>query len=170
VHKLDRDTSGVMVIAKNQVAFDELKSQFVGHTTKKEYVALVEGDITLWEDDALANVKTFTINAPLGRNKKEYRQSTIPSNPRGEFREAITRVELLKVGDAVTLVKLLPKTGRTHQLRAHMSSVGHPIVGDVAYGSKVKSERILLHAKSLTFVSGGKELIFETELPAEFSI
>lgn len=159
VHKLDRDTSGVMVIAKNQITFNELKSQFINHTTKKEYVAIVEGEIA---------EKNFIIDAPLGRNKKEYRQSTIPSNPRGEFREAVTAVEVLQESNGVTRVKLLPKTGRTHQLRAHMASIGHPIVGDKAYGSTMESERIMLHAQSLSFSLAGKEYHFEVQVPQEF--
>ena len=159
VHKLDRETSGIMVIAKNQRVFDELKNQFVNHETKKTYVAVVVGIIT---------EKRFTIDAPLGRNKKEYRQSTIASNPRGEFREAITDVEVIESRDSTTLVNLYPKTGRTHQLRAHMASVGHSIVGDVIYGSKIESNRIMLHAKELSFILYGKEYIFNSLIPETF--
>ena len=159
VHKLDRETSGVMVVAKNQKVFDELKEQFINHTTKKGYVAVVEGNI---------KEKNFTINAPLGRNKKDYRQSTIASNPRGEFRVAVTDVEVVELRDDTTLVNLYPKTGRTHQLRAHMASIGHPIVGDVVYGSKIDSNRIMLHAKELSFILEGKEYTFDSPLPLSF--
>ncbi|MFA5131775.1 MAG: RluA family pseudouridine synthase [Candidatus Paceibacterota bacterium] len=159
VHKLDRDTSGVMVIAKNEEIYSELKEQFRNHTTQKEYVALVEG---IMEKDS------FRINAPLGRGKKEYKQSTNPVNPRGELREAITDVEVIERRECSALVKLIPKTGRTHQLRAHMTSIGHPIVGDVAYGSTVESSRILLHAKSLRFMVNGKECRFEAGEMEEF--
>ena len=86
VHKLDRDTSGVLVIAKNEKTFDELKKQFVQHTIEKKYVTLVEGIV---QEDS------FTIDGPLGRNKKEYKQSVNPINPRGELREAITDVRVL---------------------------------------------------------------------------
>lgn len=160
VHKLDRDTSGVMVIAKNQKIFDKLKTQFRNHTIKKEYIALVEGII---------EKKLFTIDAPLGRSKKEYKQSTNPKNPRGELREAITEVETIKHNKVTTLVLLSPKTGRTHQLRAHMSSINHPIIGDKAYGSTIDSPRIMLHAYSLEFTSGGKDFKFEVEIPKEFN-
>jgi 23S rRNA pseudouridine1911/1915/1917 synthase len=160
VHKLDRDTSGVLVIAKNEKTFDELKEQFRNHTIKKVYVALVEGIVT--ED-------SFTINAPLGRNKKEYKQVANPSNPRGELREAVTDVKVLERGQSTTLVELLPKTGRTHQLRAHMTYIGHPIVGDKAYGSTVDAPRIMLHAKELSFSLQGKTLAFIADTPESFS-
>lgn len=156
VHKLDRDTSGVMVTAKNEKAFTELKNQFRNHTTKKVYVALVEG---------VLDRDTFTIDAPLGRGKKDYKQSTNPKNPRGELREAITDVEALERRKSTTLVKLTPKTGRTHQLRAHMSSIGHPIVGDKAYGSNMISPRIMLHAQELSFFLNEKEYAFNATVP-----
>lgn len=155
VHKLDRDTSGVVVVAKNQNTFNDLREQFRNHTITKSYIAVVEGNI---EKD------TFRIDAPLGRGKKDYKQSTNPINPRGELREAITDVEVVQRNNDTTLVKLTPLTGRTHQLRAHMSSIGHPIVGDIAYGSTLKSDRILLHANTIS-VSGK---IFESPTPLEF--
>jgi 23S rRNA pseudouridine1911/1915/1917 synthase len=158
VHKLDRDTSGVMVIAKNKITFDEIKNQFREHTTKKIYVALVEGII---------KESVFTIDAPLGRNKKEYKQTVKPKNPRGELRDAITEVKVIQRNDTTTLVELTPKTGRTHQLRAHMSYIGHPIMGDKAYGAKHDSERIMLHAKSLGFMLQGKEYFFEVDVEFE---
>ena len=159
VHKLDRDTSGVMVIAKNNRTLKELQEQFLSHTITKTYIALVEGAV---EEDA------FEINAPLGRNKKDYKQMVNPTNPRGELREAITSVRVLKRNKSATTVKLLPKTGRTHQLRAHMSYIGHPIVGDIAYGSTIASPRILLHAQSLSFVIHGESYTFEAEVPFTF--
>lgn len=160
VHKLDRDTSGVMVIAKNEKVFNDLRQQFRDHTTYKIYNAIVEG---LIEQD------TFVINAPLGRNKKDYKQMVNPSNPRGELREAITEVKVLSKNQTTTLVELTPKTGRTHQLRAHMSYIGHPIVGDKAYGSTIDSPRIMLHAKNLSIIVEGKSLGFEAPLPEEFN-
>jgi 23S rRNA pseudouridine1911/1915/1917 synthase len=159
VHKLDRETSGIMVIAKNQVTFDELKRKFTNQEIEKTYIALVEGVI---EKD------TFRIDAPLGRSKKEYKQSTRPENPRGPLREAITDVEVLKRNTDTTLVQLTPRTGRTHQLRAHMASLGHPIVGDFAYGSKMQSERIMLHAASLGCMVRGKKKTFDAPAPSIF--
>lgn len=159
VHKLDRETSGVIVIAKNETTFTELRKEFLAHTPTKKYIALVEGVV---EKD------NYTIDAPLGRNKKEYKQSVNPINPRGELRSAITEVKVLQRNSNTTLVELSPLTGRTHQLRAHMSHDGHPIVGDVAYGSTVKDSRIMLHAYSLSFILNGEEKTFTAETPAEF--
>lgn len=160
VHKLDRDTSGVMVIAKNQTTFDALKAQFSTHTIEKKYLALVEG--TLTKD-------VQRIDGPLGRNKKEYKQTVNPESPRGGIlREAITDVQVLSRRETITLVELTPKTGRTHQLRAHMAHIGHPIIGDKAYGSTIVSPRIMLHAQSLSFTVNSTPYTFETETPKEF--
>ncbi len=159
VHKLDRETSGVMVVAKKEEAFKELREQFINHRVEKVYVAMVEGAV---EQDV------FTIDAPLGRNKKEYKQKVNPENPRGELREAVTDVRVLARHDTTTLVELKPKTGRTHQLRAHMAYIGHPIVGDIAYGSTVKDSRIMLHAKSLNCILQGKQKTFEAVPPEIF--
>ncbi len=160
VHKLDRETSGVMVIAKNDATFSSLKKQFIEHTVKKTYTAIIEG---ILEKDS------FTIDEPLGRNKKEYKQTVNPTNPRGELRNAITEVTVLRKGNAMTEVALKPITGRTHQLRAHMSYIGHPIVGDIAYGSIVKDSRIMLHATNITIILEGVEKTFKAPLPEEFS-
>ncbi len=159
VHKLDRETSGVMVIAKNQNTFEEIGRAFLEHTTRKVYLALVEGNI---EADSLR------INAPLGRNKKSYKQVAFPENPRGELREAITDLTVILRKGTITLAKLEPLTGRTHQLRAHMTYIGHPIVGDIAYGSTVSAHRIMLHAQNLTFILDNKQHTFEAPLPKEF--
>lgn len=159
VHKLDRETSGVIVVAKTKEIFDELKEQFINHTIKKTYIAVVEGNV---------KENYFVINAPLGRNKKDYKQQVNPTNPRGELREAITDVEVIKRNVNTTLVKLIPKTGRTHQLRAHMTHIGHPIVGDIVYGSKIQSDRIMLHALNLKFKICEKDFEFEVEVPEGF--
>jgi 23S rRNA pseudouridine1911/1915/1917 synthase len=159
VHKLDRETSGVMVIAKNESTFNELKKAFLEHTTKKVYLALVEGTI---EADSLR------INAPLGRNKKSYKQVAFPANPRGELREAVTDLSVILRGNNLILLKLEPLTGRTHQLRAHMNHIHHPIVGDKAYGSTTESHRIMLHAQTLTFILDNKQYSFEAPAPKEF--
>lgn len=159
VHRLDRETSGVMVIAKNEKTFTELKEQFTSHTIEKKYIALVEGTITK---------DSQRIDEPLGRNRKEYKQSVNPTNLRGELREAVTDVHVLKRKEMMTLVELIPRTGRTHQLRAHTAHLGHPIVGDKVYGSTIASPRIMLHAKSLSFTLNGELYTFEAPTPTSF--
>lgn len=158
-HKLDRDTSGVLVVAKNRETFDEIKQQFKNQAVQKIYLTLVEGVI---EKD------TFTIDGPLGRNKKDYKQMVNPSNPRGELRSAVTDVHVLKRTNTTTLVELSPKTGRTHQLRAHMTHIGHPIIGDKAYGSTTDTPRIMLHAQKITFTLFEKDYTFESDVPQTF--
>ncbi len=160
VHKLDRDTSGVLVIAKNRTSFSHLKEHFTSHTIAKTYIAIVEG---VFENT------TFTINAPLGRNKKDYKQSMNPINPRGKPLEAITHVRVIESNGDFSCVELTPITGRTHQLRAHMSGSGHPIVGDIAYGSTQKADRIMLHASSLTIQGKSGVQTFTVPLPSTFS-
>lgn len=159
VHKLDRETSGIMVIAKNQKTQDTLRELFSSHKIKKVYLALVDGVI---------QPEAFRINAPLGRNKKDYKQVAFPKNPRGELRDAITDVMTLLRGNDITLVKLSPLTGRTHQLRAHMQHSGHPICGDKAYGSTKEMPRIMLHAQTLSFIVNNQEYTFEAPTPKEF--
>jgi 23S rRNA pseudouridine1911/1915/1917 synthase len=160
VHKLDRETSGVMVIAKNEETFNELKKVFTEHVIEKTYTAVIEGFL---EKDS------FRVDAPLGRGKKDYKQSTNPLNPRGALREAITDVEVIDRREHTTLVQLTPRTGRTHQLRAHMASIGHPIVGDIAYGSTNKDSRIMLHARSISFSLDGEKKLFTAEVSKEFN-
>jgi 23S rRNA pseudouridine1911/1915/1917 synthase len=159
VHKLDRETSGVLIIAKDQATFDDLRAQFTAGTIEKTYLAHVEGIV---EQDS------FRIDAPLGRSKKDYKQSTSPTNPRGPLREAVTDVVVLKRNATTTLVILSPRTGRTHQLRAHMASIGHPIVGDIAYGSATRDSRIMLHAQSISYTTRGARNMHTAPSPEEF--
>jgi 23S rRNA-/tRNA-specific pseudouridylate synthase len=150
-----------MVIAKNEKTFEELQKQFLNHITKKEYTALVEG---------VVQEKHFIIDVLLGREKKSYKQTTLQERMRGTSNPSVTEVVVLETNTDknTTLVQLLPKTGRTHQLRAHMASIGHPIIGDIAYGSTQPSPRIMLHAKKLSFKLLGKDYTFETEVPRIF--
>lgn len=167
IHKLDRETSGIILFAKNKKTFDEIKKLFEERKIKKTYVAKVDGIVK--EDE-------FVIDAPLAREKKSYRQVVNPESRRGELREAITNVKVLdpSVGEAgrkddYTFVELNPVTGRTHQLRAHMKYVGHPILGDKIYGNKNdKHARLMLHAQKLDFILNGEIFKFETEIPKEF--
>jgi 23S rRNA pseudouridine1911/1915/1917 synthase len=153
VHRLDKDTTGVLIIAKTLPAFKFFKRQFKDHTTRKVYRAIVEGNIK--EDKGM-------IDAPLARAKSDFRKRTTvdpySDDARGTEREALTRYKVLarsksQEGKDYTYVEAYPVTGRTHQIRAHFRSIRHPIIGDDLYGSSVGSKeavRSMLHAYSLT--------------------
>jgi 23S rRNA pseudouridine1911/1915/1917 synthase len=155
VHRLDRDTSGIMIGARNQEAADVLQKQFADRKAKKEYVAIVSGYLAQ---------ETALIDLPIGRNP------TAPSTFRVDAggKSAQTTYEVMKQNDTVTMVRLKPKTGRTHQLRVHMAYLNVPIVGDRVYGG-LQADRLYLHAKSLEVTLPGSERkIFKAEMPTEF--
>ena len=154
VHRLDRDTSGVVIMAKDEDTQVFLKKQFQARTAHKVYLAIVEGRPKL--DEA-------RIDLPLARNLK--RPTTFLVDPKGKASETFYKV--LKSDDKYSLVELRPTTGRTHQLRVHMKYLGHPILGDVVYGEK--RDRLYLHAKSLEItLPGGIRKVFEAPVPEEF--
>ena len=154
VHRLDRDTSGVVILAKSPEVQSFLKRQFQDRKTHKTYYAIVEGRPKL--DEAV-------LNLPLARDLK--RPTTFRVDANGK--EAETYYKVIKSNDKYSLVELKPKTGRTHQLRVHMKYLGHPILGDIVYGKKDK--RLYLHANKLEItLPGGKRTTFEAKLPEEF--
>lgn len=160
VHRIDKDTSGILVVAKNDNSHNFLAAQLKDHSMKREYYALVEGRV---KNDI------GTINEKLGRDPKDRIKMAIVK----EGREAITHYEVLENYDYTTLVKCNLETGRTHQIRVHMAHIGHPLVGDPVYGykkSKFKLMGQMLHAKTLGFVHPTtKEFLeFSTELPSYF--
>ena len=156
-HRLDRDTSGVMILAKNEEVQKFLKKQFQDRKVHKTYYAVVEGRPKL--DEA-------KIDLPMMRDKK--RPTTFRVDANGK--DAQTFYRLIKTNGKISLVELKPVTGRTHQLRVHMKYLGHPILGDVVYGGGKKTgDRLYLHAKQLEItLPGGKRMVFESELPKEF--
>lgn len=160
VHRLDKETSGLLVIAKNNAAHYALAEQFADHSIKRKYVALVKGRVEYDEN---------IIEMSIGRHpdKREHMAAGIGTNPR----YAKTKYRTLKRGGTVSLVELEPYTGRTHQLRVHMAFIGHPIMGDTKYGRQVSFPRMALHARYLGFVhpSTGKFVEFSTPIPAEFT-
>ena len=169
VHRLDRDTSGVLVLAKNQETFDFFKNQFKNHTIKKKYIAVVFG----WPRD-----ERGIIEQPIGRSRSDIRAWTTKASARGTMREAITRFTVKKKferdGQKYAVVDLYPQTGRTHQLRVHMSHIGHPIVGDPIYSGKKAAnlpiERTALHAEQITFKApGGKDVVVNAPVPADLA-
>ncbi len=161
VHRIDKDTSGILVIAKNDEAHNDLAVQFKEHSIKREYYALVEGKFS--------NVKG-TVDKPISRDKKERIKMAINS----DGKRAVTHYEVLEQYDkGVSLVKCTLETGRTHQIRVHMASIGHPLVGDLVYGYKRQKFNIegqALHAKTLGFIHPRtKEYMeFTSELPNYF--
>lgn len=159
VHRIDKDTSGLLMVAKNDRAHQSLAAQLKAKTNLREYVALVHGVIK--ED-------TGTINAPLGRSPKDRKKQAVVANGR----HAVTHFKVLKRYQHYTLISCRLETGRTHQIRVHLQSIGHPLVGDPLYGPKktIKGHGQFLHARLLGFKHPvtGEELTFEAPLPAIF--
>ena len=156
VHRLDRDTSGVVIMAKSPEVQEFLKKQFQNRTTHKTYYAVVSGWPKL--DEA-------KIDLPIARDLK--RPTTFRVDPNGKASE--TYYKVLKSNDKYSLVELRPTTGRTHQLRVHMKYLGHPILGDPIYGEE-KADRLYLHANKLEItLPGDKRVTFEAKLPKEFA-
>lgn len=140
VHRLDKETSGLIVVAKTNQAHARLGRQFERHTVIKKYVALVHGSVRFDQGK---------IEVPLKRHVKYHDMRQVAAE--GEGKEALTFYEVLKRFDKATLVGLYPQTGRTHQLRVHMKHLGHPILGDDRYGHKESFSRLALHAQSIAF-------------------
>lgn len=155
VHRLDRATSGVMIVAKTPEALGWLQKQFSQRKVKKTYIAVVEGELKQTE---------AVIDMPIERNPKKPQTFRVGSNGKS----AVTAYKVIKTGSDRSLVELKPETGRTHQLRVHLTQIGHPIVGDTFYGGKT-ADRLFLHAKELEITIPSKERkIFSVPVPAEF--
>lgn len=169
VHRLDRETSGVMILPKTQSAYEYIKSQFQNHTIRKEYIAIVSG----WTDDR------GLIDAPIGRSARDIRRWTTGQGARGVMRNAVTRYITQKKftdnqANRYSIVQLFPQTGRTHQLRVHMKSIHHPIIGDGLYAPKTVGmlgfNRVALHARKITFQDiDRKEYVVEALVPDDFA-
>lgn len=178
VHRLDKDTSGIMIVARNNKTFQFLKDQFKNRKTAKKYVALVAGNI---------NKLNGVINFPIARKRNLPTKQVAVKDERqvrGTVREAVTEYRvvrhLIADGKDFTLVDVSPKTGRLHQIRVHFSAIGHPVAGDIKYGSKDKVSiknlhRQFLHAESLEIdvpsaeEAGFKKMIFKAPLPKELA-
>ena len=159
VHRIDKDTSGLLMVAKNDLAHQSLAEQLRNKTNKREYLALVYGQIK--EDEG-------TIDAPLGRNPQDRKKQAVVKGGR----HAVTHFKIIKRYDNFTLVKCILETGRTHQIRVHMKYIGHPLVGDPLYGPRkvIGKNGQFLHAALLGFKHPrtGKEMVFEAPLPENF--
>lgn len=168
VHRLDRGTSGLMVVAKHDAAHDALARQFQNREVEKEYVALVWGVVQAGR----------RIDAPIGRDPDNRKKMSARSR---RSREAVTRIVRAEhLNPAVTLARIAIQTGRTHQIRVHLSAIGHPIVGDALYGglhrrvpgdirAVMRLQRPFLHAARLAFKhpSDGRRMEFASELPQD---
>jgi len=162
VHRLDRETSGALIIAKTQPAFEFLKKQFQDREVRKNYITLVCGNLK--KDEGV-------IDLPIGKSKKDIRKFTAGSRGRGILRDAVTEYEVIERFEGYTLVNVYPKTGRTHQIRVHMKSMGHPVACDALYVHKGDNcpdrlARHFLHAKSLEIeLYSGCRIKIEADLP-----
>ena len=154
VHRLDRATSGVMIGAKNSETASLLQKQFSERKAKKSYTAIVTG---------VPDPVSAKLDLPIERNPRQPSQFRVGTNGKS----ATTTYEVLQSNNKMSLVKLTPTTGRTHQLRVHMQYIKHPIVGDAVYGKP--AERMYLHASSLEItIPDGHRKVFEAPLPPEF--
>ena len=160
VHRIDKDTSGVIIVAKNDKAHLNISNQIKEHKTTKTYLALVRGRIK--ENEA-------TINMPIGRSTRDRKKMAVDK----KGKEAVTHFKVLKRYEDYTYIEVVIETGRTHQIRVHMAEIGYPIVGDTTYSNgknKFGIEGQMLHAYKIKFVhpTTGKEVEYTAELPKYF--
>ena len=162
VHRLDKDTSGVMVAAKNEPALNELARQFRYRETEKDYLALVWG---------VPQEKRGTVRGTIGRHPIHRKKMAVDVR---NGRNAVSHYEVIETFDDATLVRVRIETGRTHQVRVHMAHLKHPVIGDTVYGrarkANIRAGRQMLHAAKLSFVhpKSSKRLLFEAPLPEDF--
>ena len=161
VHRLDKDTSGLMIVAKNDKVHEMLSKQLKDKTLKRKYIALVYGNI---------NHDYGTIDAPIGRDEKDRKKMCVTSK---NSKEAVTEFKVLDRYKNATLIECNLKTGRTHQIRVHLSYINHPVVNDPVYSSrKYSSFGQMLHSCEITFYHPilKKEMTFKRSVPDEFNI
>ena len=160
VHRLDKDTSGLLIVAKNDIAHVNMSEQIKRHEVKKTYIALVRGIVK--ENQA-------TIDMPIGRSNSDRKKMAVTKNGKN----AVTHIKVLKRYDKYTLLEINIETGRTHQIRVHLAHIGYPVIGDYIYSNGKNEFGIVgqcLHAKSLEFKHPitGKDMKLEAPLPEYF--
>jgi 23S rRNA pseudouridine1911/1915/1917 synthase len=165
VHRLDKDTSGVVIVAKTDAAHRALAAQFAGRTVRKEYLALVTG---------APDLDAGEIRRPIGRNPRQRHRMAVVAGTKGRAAHTDWSVEE-RFGAAAALLRCLLHTGRTHQIRVHLRSIGHPLLGDAAYGWKAAAglpppPRVMLHAEKLALdhPATGRRLELRAPAPADF--
>lgn len=170
VHRIDRETSGILLVAKTQESFLNLKAQFQARTIKKNYKTIAYG---FFKD------KHGVIDKPIGRSSSDFRRWSAEYGARGELREAVTEYQVLGEGEVgevkLSYLDVFPRTGRTHQIRVHLKAVGHPLLCDSLYAPKMPRvlgfSRIALHASSVVFKGlNGQEIRVEAPLPEDFRV
>ena len=165
LHRIDKETSGIVLVAKTQTAFEYIKKQFDEHTLEKTYKAFVHGVLN---DDMGAILK------PIGRSKGDFRRRAVGLEARGTMREAHTNFFVLTRGRSATYINVFPKTGRTHQIRVHLKSISAPIIGDTLYAPDkpllLGFNRLALHAESVKFIhpETGESQTITAPLPGDF--
>ncbi|MEF3692069.1 MAG: RluA family pseudouridine synthase [Candidatus Moraniibacteriota bacterium] len=165
VHRLDKNTSGILIIAKNKKSFLEFKKMFQEKTIQKKYLAIVYG---------IPETKEGEINKPLARTTNYRKQTIAGKKTKTKIREALTKYRVIKeFKDNFSLLEVSPRTGRTHQIRVHLASIDHPIVGDNLYQKKKYSKfesakRQMLHAGEIKFKLWGEEFFFTAPAPEDF--
>ena len=159
VHRLDKETSGLLVVAKNNQSHLHLAAQFAKHSIKRKYIAIVKGRVEFDEN---------VIDLPIGRHP--IRRKSMAVSFSAHTKEAKTRYRTLKRTNEFSLLELEPYTGRTHQLRVHLAFLGHPILGDTKYGKNDDFGRLALHAKLLGFIHPRtqKYMEFSCDIPLQF--
>lgn len=165
VHRLDKETSGVMIVARDQKNFEEFKKKFKEKKIEKTYLALVHGHL---------KEKKGKIEKSIARSSNYKKQVIAGRKTKTKIRPAVTEYEVLKSFSNFDLVEVKPKTGRMHQIRIHLFSLGHPVVGDKKYKLKkmleeISSSRHLLHSAEVEFALGGKRYKFSSPMPNDFT-
>jgi len=167
VHRLDKETSGVLIIAKNKKSFLEFKKMFQDKTITKKYLAISYG---------IPEENEGLIDKPLARTTNYRKQTIAGKRTKTKIREALTHYKVIKnLGENFSLIEVSPKTGRTHQIRVHLCSIGHPIVGDNLYRKKSFEKfegapRHMLHASEIEFELFGKKYHFTAPTPKDFNL
>lgn len=172
VHRLDKDTSGVLIVAKNDFAHAELQKQFKERTVKKVYLAWVHGHVF----PAEGKIETYITRHPRDRKKmtavkKTHLHAAAAPPSKSHLREAVTHYKTLQEKKNFSLLEIQPLTGRTHQIRVHMASLKHPVTGDVIYGrDRPRAKRLYLHALRISFLhpKTRERLTFEAPVPSSF--